>query len=363
MANLVIAGYFGCGNMGDDAILVGFAHGLHTGGFNNTEITVMSGAPEETFRYYGYRSIPRMDSKAYDAALEKADALVFPGGSIFQDVTSVRSVAYYSGLISKAKKAGKKVLLVGQGVGPLNSFFGKKMAAKAFNQADLIVVRDPISKNTLQSLGVKTPIKVGADSAFLLPDKINEDESLSFNIGDMRSVGVSPRPFGKDKKFVIELFGELCRLLFQAKMMPVLIEMDKSQDGPLITEIEKQQGGKIPDLRKQQTPMQIQGRIARMDGMIAMRLHAGILATTVGVPPLMINYDPKVAAFSKMLDIGGALPIDNITPQRVFEAFMQVQKDHDRLVKVMQRKREELRREAMFNIQAVKDGLPSKVLV
>ncbi len=304
-----------------------------------------------------------MDSKAYDEAIQKADALIFAGGSIFQDVTSVKSVAYYGGLVSKAKKAGKKVIMLGQGVGPLNSFLGKRMAVKAFNQTDLIVVRDPMSKATLQQLGVKTPVKVGADPAFLLPDKINEDESLAFNVGGMRSVGVAPRPFGKDKKVVVELFGELCRLLFQAKIMPVLIEMDKNQDGPLITEIEKQQGGKIPDLRKQQTPMQIQGRIARMDGMIAMRLHAGILAATVGVPPLMINYDPKVAAFSKMLDIGSALPMDNLTPQRLFEAFMTFQKDNERLTKVMQRKREELRREAMFNIQAVRDGLPSKVSV
>jgi polysaccharide pyruvyl transferase CsaB len=349
--------------MGDDAIMVGFTHGLAKAGFENTQITVMSGAPEETFRNYGYSSFPRMDMNAYSSALEKADALVFAGGSVFQDVTSVRSVAYYSNLVTKAKKAKKRVIMVGQGIGPLTTFLGKRMASKAFNLADLIVVRDPNSKSALQSLGVKTPVKVGADLAFLLPDKINEDDTLSFNVGDMRTVGVSPRPFGKDKKKVVELFGELCRLLFQAKMMPVLIEMDKNEDGPLIAEIEKQQGGKIPDLRKQQTPMQIQARIARMDGMIAMRLHAGILATTVGVPPVMINYDPKVAALAKQLDIGLALPVDNLTPQRLFESFMQVQKDRDRLVKVMTKKREELRREAMVNIQAIKDGLPAKMAV
>jgi polysaccharide pyruvyl transferase CsaB len=363
LAKLVIAGYFGSGNLGDDAILVGFAHGLHMAGFHNTEMTVMSGAPEETFRYYGYRAIPRMDAGAYAGAIAEADALVFAGGSIFQDVTSVKSVAYYSNLVSKAKKAGKKVFMVGQGVGPLTTFLGKRMAAKAFNMADYIVVRDPMSKSTLTSLGVKAPVKVGADPAFLLPEKISDDDSLSFNIGDMRSVGVAPRPFGKDKKVVVELFGEFCRLLFQAKIMPVLIEMDKNVDGPLISEIEKQQGGKIPDLRKQQTPMQMQGRIARMDGMIAMRLHAGVLAASVGVPPLMINYDPKVAAFAKMLDIGNALPLEKITPQRLFEAFMAFQKDRDRLVKVMVKKREELRNEAMVNITAIKDGLPSKLEV
>ncbi|HEY3783376.1 MAG TPA: polysaccharide pyruvyl transferase family protein [Fimbriimonadaceae bacterium] len=354
MGNLLVAGHFGCGNIGDDAIMVGFAHGIHRLGL---DITVMSGAPEETFRYFGYSSIPRMDMGAFDQALAQCDALVFAGGSVFQDATSVKSVYYYSNLVTKAKKAKKKVFMVGQGVGPLTSFFGKKMAVGAFNASDVIVVRDPTSKATLKTLGVKTPTKVAADLAFLLPQQVPVDESMSFNVAGMRSVGVAPRPFGKDKKATIELFGELCRLLFQAKMMPVLIEMDKNYDGPLITEIEKQQGGKIPDLRKQTTPTQMQGRIARMDGMIAMRLHAGILAATVGIPPFMISYDPKVVALSKMLDIGGALNIENLTPQRLFDTFMAFQKDRDRHVKILERKKDELRKEAEVNIQVIAEGL------
>lgn len=354
MAHLLVAGYFGSGNLGDDAILVGFAHGLEG---TNHEITVMSGHPEETFRLYGYRCVPRMDGNAVSAAISSADALVFAGGSIFQDVTSVRSVAYYSSLVKKAKKAGKKVIMLGQGVGPLKSMFGKRMAKGAFNLADVIVVRDPSSLSTLKSLGVTRPVKVGADLAFLLPEKVHAEDAQAFNVGDMRTIGLSPRPWGKDKKAIVELFGETARLLFQAKMMPVLIEMDRNADGPLIQEISKQQGGKIPDLRKQQTPMQIQARMSRMDGVIAMRLHAGILAASVGVPPLMLNYDPKVAAFAKLLDTGNAVALENLTPQRLFETFLSYQKDRDRNVKIVQRKREELTASARVNIEILQEAL------
>lgn len=357
MPNLLIAGHFGCGNLGDDAILVGFAHGLEGTGF---EMTVMSGSPEETFRTYGYRCIPRMDGAAFAKEVSRCDALVFAGGSVFQDATSVQSVAYYQNLVKKAKKAGKKVFMLGQGVGPLNNFLGKRLAASAFNSSDIVVVRDPNSVSTLKSLGVKVPIKVGADLAFLLPDKIAAEEAQAFTIGDMKSIGIAPRPFGKDKKMVVGLFGELCRLLFQSKMMPVLIEMDRNIDGPLIDEISKQQGGKIPDLRKQQTPMQLQGRMSRLDGVIAMRLHAGILATTVGVPPLMLNYDPKVAAFAKMLDIGGNVSIENLTAQRLFDAFQSFYRDRDRNAKILQRKREEFRKLAEVNIQILNEGFGSR---
>jgi polysaccharide pyruvyl transferase CsaB len=354
LAHILVAGYFGEGNLGDDAILVGLVHGLEGSGL---DITVLSGAPEETYRYYGYTSIPRRDQGAIDEALKSADALVFGGGSIFQDVTSVKSVAYYAGLVKKAKKAGKKVFLVGQGVGPLNSFFGKRMATSAFNAADRIVVRDPGSLTALKALGVTTPARVGADLAFLLPEKGQAVDTQGFTVGDMRTIGISPRPFGKDKKAVVNLFGELCRLLFQSKMMPVLIEMDRNEDGPLIQEISKQQGGKIPDLRKQQTPMQIQGRMSRMDGVIAMRLHAGILAATVGVPPLMVSYDPKVAAFAKLLDMGSAPSIENLTPQRLFEIFQSFQKERERNDKILERKKEELRKLAQINVEAIREGL------
>jgi len=352
MPNLVLAGHFGCGNLGDDAILLGFVQAIGS----QFDLTVMSGAPEDTYRLYGLRSIPRMDMGAFGEEIDKADALVFPGGSIFQDATSARSVAYYSNLVKRAKKSGKKVFMVGQGVGPLTSFFGKRMAAAAFNAADAIICRDPSSPSALKEIGVTRPVRVGADLAFLLPDQPPSDDA-SFAVGNMKTVGIAPRPYGKNPKEAVQMFGDLARLLFQANMMPVLIEMDSKHDGPLILEISKSQGGKVPDIRKLNTPMQVQGRMARMDSLIAMRLHAGILATTVGVPPFMVSYDPKVAAYSKMLDLGGSMPIEGLTAQRLFENFSAFQRDRERNIKVLLKKRDEFRQAALISVEAVREGL------
>jgi len=356
MPNLLLAGHFGCGNLGDDAILLGFVQGIG----REFDLTVMSGAPEDTYRLYGLRSIPRKEMSAFNDEVEKCDALVFPGGSIFQDATSARSVAYYSSLVKRAKKSGKKVFLVGQGVGPLEGFFAKRMAAAAFNSADGIVCRDPMSPGALKEIGVNKGIKVGADLAFLLPEQPPSDDA-SFAVGNMKTVGIAPRPFGKNAKDSVQLFGDLARLLFQANMMPVLIEMDSKHDGPLIMEISKTQGGKVPDIRKLSTPMQVQGRMARMDSVIAMRLHAGILATTVGIPPFMISYDPKVAAYAKMLDLGGSIAIEGITAQRIFENFNVFQRDRERHLKIMAKKREEFRAAAMVSVEAVREGLRGRV--
>lgn len=357
--HILVAGHFGCGNLGDDAILLGFVAGMGDG----TDMTVMSGAPEETYRNYGLRSIPRKDLNAFGEALQECDALVFAGGSIFQDATSARSAIFYGELVKRAKKAGKRVIMVGQGVGPLNSFFGKRAATAAFNMADYIVTRDPGSVSTLKSLGVKRPIKVAADLAFLMPPLREDTEGQSFAVGNMKTVGISPRPFGKDKKSQVQLFGELSRMLFQANYLPVLIEMDREHDAPLIIEISKSQGGKVPEIRKLQTPMQLQSRMSRMDAVIAMRLHAGILATTVGVPALMVSYDPKVASFAKMLDMGTSVSIEGLTANRLFESFVQFHKERERNLKILERKRAELRKAAELNVEMVLDSLSGKATI
>lgn len=354
MANLLLAGYFGAGNLGDDSILLGFVHGL---GSTEHNITVMSGNPDETYRNYGLRGIDRRDMQAYRRAIEECDVVVFPGGSIFQDSSSVRSVAFYGQLVKLAKTAGKKVALLAQGVGPLTTFFGKRWAASAFNMADVVTVRDPSSVSALQSLGVRRPIRVTADMAFLLPQPPDSD-SGGFGVAGMKAVGISVRPHGK-KDDVPKLFGEFARLLFSAQIMPVFLEMDKTMDGPLILEISKAQGGKIPDLRKMQTPMQVQQRMARLEAVVAMRLHAGILAATVGVPPFMVSYDPKVVAFSKLLEIQSAPNVNDLTPQRLFDSFMKFMKDRDKNARIMDRRREELIKLARMNIEILEEILPT----
>ncbi|HVT12278.1 MAG TPA: polysaccharide pyruvyl transferase CsaB [Fimbriimonadaceae bacterium] len=353
MAHLLLSGYFGSGNIGDDAIMLGFVQGL---GNTSHSIEVLSGAPEETYRLYGLRSTHRREMDKVKEAISRCDALIFPGGSIFQDVTSFKSVLYYSQLVKMAKGQKKKVLLLGQGVGPLKGFIGKSSAASAFNMADAIAVRDPQSVATLKSLGVKVQPRVTADSAFLLPPPPENDNQQGFNVGNMKSVGLSVRPHGKSKD-VIQLFGEFTRLLYQNNYMPVLIEMDRNDDGPLIQEIAKSQGGKIPDLRKLQTPMQLQQRLRRMDALIGMRLHAGILAATVGIPPLMVSYDPKVAAFAKLLEIGTAPSIEGLTAQRLYDMFVQHMKDRERNEKLLERKIAELRKAAQLNIELLESTL------
>ncbi len=349
MSKLLLAGYFGCDNLGDDAILLGFVEGAGRAGY---EVTVLSGAPEETYRQYGLTSIPRKDMARFKEAMAKHDALVFPGGSIFQDVTSVKSALFYANLVREAKKLNKKVVMLAQGVGPLTTFLGKRAAKFAFESADAIAVRDPESIRSLHTLGLKAVPRATSDMAFLLP--AIQGEEAGYQIGTMKSVGLIPRPHGKGQE-VEKLFAELSRLLFENGYMPTLIELDRSFDGPLIQSIEKAQGGKIPSLRRLGTPMELQKRLLRMDGVISMRLHGGIIATTVGVPSVMLSYDPKVAAFASEAGLPSALPMNSLSASRVFEVFQTMMKQREQSAERLLARRETLRQQAMLNIEVLQN--------
>ena len=353
MPHLVLSGYLGCGNLGDDAVMLGFIEGLGPG----FTYTVLSGNPSETQRVHGLAAVQRRSPRDVETALDQADALVFPGGSVFQDSTSVRSVAYYHSQVKRAKSRGKKVLLVGQGVGPLDTFFGKRLTATSFSLADLVVSRDPASTALLRSIGVKRHIYSGADSAFLLAPPAIEEDQAGYSVGGMRSVAIAPRPIQRKGLDVAALFAEFCRLVYASGAVPTLVEMDPGEDGPLIEAIGKAQGGRIPQLRKITTPSMMQNRLARMDGLVAMRLHAGILGATVGVPPLMIGYDPKVAAFGRLLDLSPVVPLEKLTAERLFSVYNEYSQALPTLRTRVARRREEMVRQASINVEMAREVL------
>ncbi len=81
--------------------------------------------------------------------LTKADSLIAVGG-LFQDRSSIFSVLYYALIILLAKICRLEIILLSQGIGPLNSMLGKTLTVFAFSLADKVSVRDEESSAFLQ---------------------------------------------------------------------------------------------------------------------------------------------------------------------------------------------------------------------
>ena len=305
MTKVLLSGYYGYENFGDEAILAVIIDHLQRLG---ADITVLSHNPELTSGTYGVKSVKNFSLFALLNAINNCDVLISGGGSLLQDVTSLKSLLYYSFIIWFAKLCKKKVIIFAQGIGPLQRKLSQDIVINLLSKCDLVTVRDIKSLELLQNAGIKASLVSDPVFSVDLPRGKTENtvgiqlrafktlnEEFLFNLA--RQVAID---FG-DKKIELYVFQ-------QALDMDICLtfeKMLKTIDPQIQTEI-------IHSLSKNDIII----KISRLEYMIAMRFHAVLVAIKTGVKTLAINYDAKVAK----LAYEAFLPLLTISVDEDFKA-------------------------------------------
>lgn len=285
---VVVSGYYGFDNFGDDAILEVLTDKLKSLG---TEITVLSSNPEKTANDYGVNSVRNFDIKNVVRTIFTSDILVSGGGSLLQDVTSLKSLFYYSGIIFLAHLFRKPVLIFAQGLGPLNRKISKTIVQNLLKYAKFISVRDEKSLQFLNSNGIEA--------------ELVNDPVYSVIISDVPknfAVGVQLRSFPTINIEFLESLAENLVLNFPSRKIELFV-FQKSRDEELCRQFEAILKSKNPlidtEIVYYNNRAELFRRIAQLDYMIAMRFHAIIAALKAGVRTACINYDVKVENIAK----------------------------------------------------------------
>ena len=147
--NIVISGYYGFHNAGDEAMLLAILQALRKT-FDAPSITVISGNPSDTARTFGVKAVPRFGILPILSSLFRTDLLISGGGSLLQDVTSWKSMIYYLTIIIVGVLFRKQVFLYSQGIGPVRYRIIRIILKHVLNHVDAITVRDSESKGFLQ---------------------------------------------------------------------------------------------------------------------------------------------------------------------------------------------------------------------
>lgn len=307
---IVLSGFYGLGNTGDEAILKAIIDNLRAE-LDNPDITVFSLSPEKTAKEYNVKSIYRAwrhSNKEKYRALKGADLLISGGGGLLQDTYPTKflfgPLPYYLLIVMLAKIAGTKVMFFSQGIGPVTSTWGKILMKVFANRADFITVRDQYSKDYLKKLGVTRPeTVVTADIvfAFMADADHSAYDSLSLK-GDERLVAVAPRPwFDHEEAYIEKMAGTLDGLIEQRGVTPVFVPMEPPYDTNVSKRIQAKMrhADKTHLLGEQFTPNQFYNFISRCDLTIALRLHALIFSALSNVPHIGLSYDRKVESFLK----------------------------------------------------------------
>ena len=168
MRNLVVSGYYGSKNAGDEAMLAAMLEVLSDLD-PKLHIPVISADPEDTRARHGVDAVSWLDITRILQLLGRADLLISGGGSLLQNVTSRRSLYYYLGIIFLALAVKTPVMLYAQGIGPIRGRLACALTRHIVNRVQLITVRDHGSLAELSRLGIRRPrIEATADAVLAI---------------------------------------------------------------------------------------------------------------------------------------------------------------------------------------------------
>ncbi len=299
--HLVISGYYGYGNTGDEAILAALTDELRRC-YPDVQLTVLSAAPEATARQYGVEAIPRWSLPAIWRALRGADLLISGGGGLIQDATSRLSPLYYLAILRLARLAGTPYMIFAQGLGPLRCRLTRWATARCFHHSAAITVRDEPSAQLLSQLGVTTPpVEITTDPALLLtPCPSHRTDELLRELGLSEStelIGIALRSWADFD--VVRPAAALIRHLHQSQAGRVLlIPFQPEEDLNLAWRVASEAAAPVTILDQALEPRELLGVVSRLDLLVSMRLHGLIFAASAQVPAIALSYDPKVEAFA-----------------------------------------------------------------
>jgi polysaccharide pyruvyl transferase WcaK-like protein len=306
-----LAGAFGQGNPGDEALLAAFARGI-----GDHAVVVASSDAAATRAEHGLDAVGRDDLGRIAREIRRSEAVVVAGGTIFKALhpssgrPPLALLRRTAALAAVTRALRKPFALVGVGAAPLHGASARGLARAIVRAADLLILRDEESAAHLADIGAPTPIRVGADAAWTLlpiPGETGGQTpchvvvALSHlaggrDLGEQLAAGLRPVvdagiPVRLDPWQVdgdAELAADVAARLGGADLTAPAADGPAPGGGVLI-------GAPPADLRAARDAM----TGARL--VVAQRFHALVAGASAGVPVLAVAHEPKLSGLARRL--------------------------------------------------------------
>ncbi len=292
MNEALILGYFGAGNFGDELILESFLKGygdiLRDKRFSLT-LTVKAisgeGCTDKVREVYGELGFVRISPfLPYSIPVKKATHLIAPGGSLLQNSSSTRSLVLYLAVIREFIKAGKKVLLLNQGIGPIYGSFWHQVTRNLLSKVTFFSGRD--MKSALYVADVLPPERrfLSSDAVFArtleFPSPAGENIPYEYGFivkGDVRSPLLGSPEFPPDANIIIAALQKV-----EWENPRKLERLGKRLDKESL---------------KILSPDEFCRTIRNCEVIVSERYHGLVMALLAGIPFVGIGDDPKITSF------------------------------------------------------------------
>lgn len=288
--DVLLAGYYGFGNLGDELLAEACVNLLESSGIAKEKIAILSADPERTKESLGIDAFDRWKLQEISKVLKDSKTLLFGGGGLFQDQTSLRSCLYYWSLVQMARFRSAKPWAVGQSIGPLNTAIGSYLAKKAYRRCLYRNVRNRSSLGILNNWGV-----FGTQSPDLV---MSLSVKRDFDRGDRLLLNLRT---GHDR--VSRLAVSSAAKIAEENNLKIFAVAFSDDD---LKEFEKYACNgtlKLDQITVVKTLSQFENLLSGSYCAVGMRLHFLILSFLAGLPLRGAPYDPKVVSFCKEWDV------------------------------------------------------------
>lgn len=296
---VVVSGYYGYDNLGDEAILEELTNELKKL-VKPENIIVLSADPEKTAKLFGVGAMERTDLLGIADLCKVSRLFVSGGGGLFQNTRSIGSIVFYGFQIAMARAFGAPVLIYAQGIGPIRGQLAEWITKKAFSAATAILVRDSASKALLTQWGLNA--EQTADPVWCLAQK-KLPAAMTQQLEAVKSSKLVALSLRTSHNFSDTHLTTLVDAMLDAlpeSAHVLLLPLQMNQDKDLLVRFASQWKAKgrdatLMDTTSMQYPSEWITLFGKCKLVVGMRLHALIMALKAGVPVVGIAYDPKVS--------------------------------------------------------------------
>jgi polysaccharide pyruvyl transferase WcaK-like protein len=326
---LAFGGWYGSGNVGDDAILIGLRNILAEA-MPGSELVALSTDPEQTERVCGVEAARLMSPRRllthvgeYRGVFSEADAVMVTGGTPFYDWDHVSRLAHWE----MARGAGKPVVCFGVGAKEIVSVHGRRLVRSLLTGSVGISARDRVSQRRLEALSGREVSLTGDSALFLEPAPRGVVGPILSEAGlspDSSPVVICPRalsgdnrahyhdPVGEDRVASIRLgLARLADALLREGHQVLFVPFHAAEgddDRREIGVIKAAMGERgAAALDHAPSPEAVASLLGSARLVVGLRLHSLILAAARGVPVVSVGYDEKIAGFLALAGVPGCL--------------------------------------------------------
>ena len=324
MELLTYGGWYGSGNLGDEAILIGVRN-IFEKALPEAKIKALSIDPERTesvchvdaVRLESPRSLIRNRGR-YLELFREAKACLVTGGTPFYDYGHISRVIHMGLPVLNEKK----LVCFGVGSKRIKTLKGREITRVLLRNSHLISTRDQASKDILSKI-IRTPettlnpkpVTVTGDSALFLNPKVRRKQDgntvlfcprrLTSDSRTLYHEALDKTTINKVRHMQAKAADGLVRKGYDVKFTSfhTVYPDDDREEIRVITNLMSEKDVEVLD--RPQSPVDALKLISEPILVVGLRLHSLVLASSCGVPFTTIDYDIKMRGFMSHMGMGG----------------------------------------------------------